>query len=156
MHSSRMRTVRSSGRISGEGCVFARRDVPGPVGGVPGPMGGECTWSGGVYLVWGGCTCPGGVPGLGGVPAWGVYLVRYSPPCGQTHACKNITFATSLRTVKIAQISLKIFFGEIFYLVRSFMPSVLLSDELMCFGDTLCQSKVLANVFQVEIDILNR
>ena len=23
------------------------------------------------------------------------------PPCGQTHTCKNITFATSLRTVKI-------------------------------------------------------
>ena len=111
MHSSRMRTVRSSGRISG---------------GVPGGRG--CTWSQGVYLVWGvgvylvwggvpgpggapglggctwsrGCTWSGSVPGLGGVYLVpGVYLVRYSPPCGQTHACKNITFATSLRTVII-------------------------------------------------------
>ena len=33
----------------------------------------------------GGCTCPGTPP----------------PPCGQTHRCKNITFATSLRTVII-------------------------------------------------------
>ena len=39
MYSSRMRTVRSSGRISG---------------GVPGP--GGCTWSQGVYMVPGGCT----------------------------------------------------------------------------------------------------
>ena len=42
MHSSRMRTVRSSGRISG-GCTWSQ------VGGVPGP--GVCTWSQGVYLV---------------------------------------------------------------------------------------------------------
>ena len=54
--------------------------VPGPGGvylfrGVPGPRG--CTWSGGVYLVL---------------------------PRGQTHACKNITFATSLRTVIIYQV----------------------------------------------------
>ena len=54
-----MRTVRSSGRISG---------------GVPGT--GGCTWS------------QGGVRG------------KVLPPCGQAHACKNITFATSLRTVK--------------------------------------------------------
>ena len=81
MHSSRMRTVRSSGRISG---------------GVPGP--GGCTWSWGVYLVPGGCTWSGGYL------VWGVYLVpggctwSGTPPCGQTDACKNITFATSLRT----------------------------------------------------------
>ena len=75
MHSSRMRTVRSSSRLLG--------------GGVPGPRG--YTWSGqgvylvrGVYLVGG-----GGVPGLGGAPGpegylGGVpgprgYLARYSP-----------------------------------------------------------------------------
>ena len=99
MHSSRMRTVRSSGRISGGG-------VPGPgrvylvEGGVPGP--GGCTWfrggvpglggvpgPGGVYLV------PGGVPG----PWEGAWSLTPPPPCGQTHACKNITFATSMRTV---------------------------------------------------------
>ena len=58
MHSSRMRTVRSSGRISG-GCTWSRGGVPGP-GGVPG-LGGTCPGGvyqlGGVHLVW------GGVPG---------------------------------------------------------------------------------------------
>ena len=85
--------------------------VPGP-GDVPGPRGvylvpkgvylvwgvylaqGECTWSWGVYLVLGGVPGPGGVAGPGGC------LVRY-PPCGQTHACKNITVATLLRTVNM-------------------------------------------------------
>ena len=60
----------------------------------------------GVYLV------------LGGVPGWGVYLVpgvylvleggvpgpgggRVSSPPVDRHTCKNITFATSLQTVKI-------------------------------------------------------
>ena len=60
MDSSRMRTVRSSGRMSG--------------GRVPGP--GGCTWSWGVYLV------PGGLPGPGGVclsAPGGGHLVRYSP-----------------------------------------------------------------------------
>ena len=144
-----MRTVSSSGRISG--------DVPGPrgvylvPGGVSGP--GGCTWSRGylvlgagvylvlgVYLVRGGCTRSGGVPapggvsplGGGGVPGLegllqggvpgpggcllqqggvpgpgGVYLVpggvpgQVLPLCGQTDACKNITFATSFRAVII-------------------------------------------------------
>ena len=100
------------------GCTWSQGGVPG-LGGVPGP--GGCTWSRGVYLVpggvylvpggctWsrGGCTWSGGwtwsrgCTWSGGVPGPGVYLVRYSPHCGQTHACKNITFATSLRTVKI-------------------------------------------------------
>ena len=83
-------------------------------GGVPGPGGvylvqGDLvqggTWSWGVYLVPGGCIwSQGGVPGPrgvylvpGGVP--GPMGVRHSPPCGQTDACKNITFATSLRMV---------------------------------------------------------
>ena len=55
MHSSRMLTVRSSGRISG--------GVPGPGGCVPG--WGGLPGSGGVYLVQGG-TWSGGAPGLGG------------------------------------------------------------------------------------------
>ena len=104
MHSNRMRTVRSSGRISGSrGCTWSRGGgtwwggylVHGGLGGVPGP--GGCNWSGG-------CTwSQGGVPGPRGC-TWsrGLYPVPggwYSPLCGQTHACKNITFATSLRTV---------------------------------------------------------
>ena len=51
MHSSRMRTVCSSGRLRG--------GVPGHKGGVPGH--GGSTWSQGEYLVTG-----GGVPGHGG------------------------------------------------------------------------------------------
>ena len=59
-----------------------RRGVPG-LGGVPGP--GGCTWSWGMYLVWGGvpgpggeCTWSWGVPGPGGyLVTWsGVYLVQ--------------------------------------------------------------------------------
>ena len=63
--------------------------VPGPGGGLPGLRGG---------------LLPGGVPGLGGSAPGGVCLVRgglpqcmlgYTPhpPCGQTHACENITLA---------------------------------------------------------------
>ena len=86
MHSSRMRTVRSSGRISWGGINLVRGDVPG-LGDVYLVLGvylvWGCTWSGGVYLVWGGVPGPWGVPGPGGVPclggctwSWGVYLVR--------------------------------------------------------------------------------
>ena len=48
----------------------------------------------GVCLLWGVCS-QGGVwyPSM----HWGRH--PHSPPCGQTDACKNITFATSLRTV---------------------------------------------------------
>ena len=66
------------------------------VGGVPGP--GGCTWSGGRGCTW----SRGGVPGPRGC-TWslgdGVPGQVLPPPCGQTDACKNITFATSLRTV---------------------------------------------------------
>ena len=108
MHSSRMRTVRSSSHLppgGGEpgpgGCAWSRV--------VPGPRGGRC-------LVWGvGVPGPGGVPSPGGVPgpvgclvpggAWsqgGVIpaCTEADTPRGQTDRCKNITFATSLRTVK--------------------------------------------------------
>ena len=114
MHSSRMRTICSSSHL---------------LAGVPGPGGtwswgvvylvqgmylvpGGCTWSGDGCTWSGGCTwSQGGVPGLGGVPGpRGVYLVPGgctwsggtcpgTPPCGQTHMCKNITFATLLQTV---------------------------------------------------------
>ena len=76
--------------------------VPGP-GGVPCPGGvsgpGGCTWSRGVYLVLGGCTWSRGVYLVGCTWSGGGVPGQVLPPCGQTHACKNITFATSLRTV---------------------------------------------------------
>ena len=63
MHSSRMRTICSSGRISGGGggtWSGGEGGVPGPGGGggVPGP--GGVTWFRGVYLVLGGVPDPGG------------------------------------------------------------------------------------------------
>ena len=110
-----MRTVRSSGCISGGGCTWSG-GVPGPRGGVPGLGGytwsrgkylvpGGCTWVWGVYLVLGGIPCLGvGVPGPGSVPGQGVSALgivpgQVLPLCGQTNACKNITIAASLRTV---------------------------------------------------------
>ena len=119
MYSSRMRTVHSSDRLSG-GCLL-------PVGclllggGLSAPGGGVCYWgvstpggvcSGGCLLL-GGCLLPGrcllsGVSAPGGclLPE-GVVWQTPPPPCGQTHACKNITFTTSLRTVKIFVIPVK-------------------------------------------------
>ena len=74
--------------VQGEGVYL----VPG---GVPGR--GGCTGLGGSAP--GGCPWPGGLlPGGFAPRGWGQYLTRYSP-CGQTDACKNITFATSLWTV---------------------------------------------------------
>ena len=103
------------------GCTWSQGGVPG-LGGYSWSQG--CTWSGrvpgprgvylvlgvylvpGVYLVWACTWSQGGVPGPGGVPGRGLYLVqgylpRYSPPPvnRMTDRCKNITFATSLRTV---------------------------------------------------------
>ena len=101
---------RGGGGVPGPGELYL---VPGGVVYLP----GGCTWSRGVYLVlgvylvWGeggiqsrgGVPCPRGAPGSGGV-----YLVpegdvpgQVLPHCGQTHACINITFATSLRKVII-------------------------------------------------------
>ena len=94
MHSSRMRIVRNSSRLGGVYLVWGCL-VPG---GVPG-LGG-CTWSWGVYLVQGGTWSLGVYLVLGGgtCPRTPTVAQVFSP-CGQTHTCKNITFATSLRTV---------------------------------------------------------
>ena len=81
--------------VPGGGCTWSQGGVPGPrgvyldPGGVSGPRG--------MYLV------PGGVPGpRRGGPA------QVPPPRGQTHTCKNITFATSLRTVNIVDTKFEI------------------------------------------------
>ena len=113
MHSSRMRTVRSSDRISG-GCLLRGGCLL---------WGGLCSWGmsapGGCLLprgclLPGGCllrggSAPGGVSAPGeGVCSWGcgIQVGRHPHrPCGQTDACKNRTFATLLRT---ANISLKL------------------------------------------------
>ena len=71
-----------------------------PVGCVPSAIVAVCWLEGGCLLRGGmGGTCFGGVPapGGGGIPAC---TETDPPPCGQTDRCKNITFATSLRTVK--------------------------------------------------------
>ena len=140
MHSSRMRTVRSSSRLSGEGRGVCSWGVSAPSGvsalggcllrgwvfapGVlaPGrvsaPGGGVCSRG---CLLKGGLL-PGGVCSRGGVsaprgcllrgaPALGgmvsQHALRQTPPpsCGQTDACKNVTFATSLRTVITTRIT---------------------------------------------------
>ena len=124
-----MRTVRNSSRLRGGGVCLGRGVYLVP-GGVPGSGGGGCTWPG-VYLVWGVCLPRGNVPALGvyldqgvylvpgeylvlgGVPVRGVYLLggwegvpaQLLPPVNRmTDRCKNITFTTSLRMVKINQI----------------------------------------------------
>ena len=94
MRSSRMRTVRNSS------CLRGGMSAPGGrclLWGVSAPRGGVCSW--------GGVCSQGGACSWGGVCSWGWGVVsqlalRQNPPCGQTDMCKNITFATSLRTVK--------------------------------------------------------
>ena len=88
MHSSRMRTVRSSSCFCPGGRGAWSWGVPGP-GRVPGSRG--YLVQGGLLL--GGCLLPGG----GGIPA---FTEADTPPVNRmTDKCKNITFATSLRTV---------------------------------------------------------
>ena len=141
MHSSRMRTVCSSCRISGGGWCLLRGvsalgvcllqggwvSTPGlsalggacsqgsAPGGVSAPRG--CAWgvsalgvsavgvsSPRVCVLWGG-VCSWGVsaPGVSAPRGVSHYALRQTPPppCGQTDACKNITFTTLLRTVII-------------------------------------------------------
>ena len=85
MHSSRMRTVRNSSRLlegasPGGGLLPAGCLLLGGQG-VPTPGG---------YLLRGWLLLGGG-----GIPA----CTEADPLCGQTDRCRNIAFATSLRTV---------------------------------------------------------
>ena len=141
-----MRTVRSSGHISGGGVYLVRG------GGVPGPRGvylvpGGCTWSQGVHLVRGGVPSPRGVylvpAGLhlvpGGVPGPREGTWSGTPPCGQTHSCKKITFATSLRTVTSSP---SISCSKIFLCRNSrkfTRPSVILKYNVLC--SFVCHTK---------------
>ena len=81
------------------------------LGGVSAAPGGVC--SGGVSAPRGVSAALGDVCSQGGVcsrgvsaPGGGVCIPPHTEadnlPCGQTDACKNITFATSLRTVIIS------------------------------------------------------
>ena len=85
-----MRTVRNSSHL------LRGRGVPGP---------GGCAWSGGLGVPGPrGCLLGGGAWSRG-VSAGGVvsqHALRQTPPLNRmTNRCKNITFATSLRTVNI-------------------------------------------------------
>ena len=94
--------VSAPGKVSTGGCLLRGCLLQGVSGGVSVTMGGNFSY----HLIPGGGRCL--VPGReGGVCSRGVvsqHTLRQTPPppCGQTHACKNITFATSLRTVKSA------------------------------------------------------
>ena len=121
MYSSRMRTVRSSGRISGGG-MSARGGVCSQGVSAPGGVcSGGCLLLGG--LLWGVST-PGGCLLPGGVVSQHALRQTPTPLCGQTDACKNITFATSLRTVKIHKRLLNLFLN-----VRSSYLRILLKAE---------------------------
>ena len=106
------------------GGVFAPGGVSAAGGWCLLPGGCLLLGGGGVCSAWvsapGGCACSRGVSAPGGgllpegvclLPGGGVcsqggvvpyYALRQTPPpfpCGQTDACKNITFTTSLRTI---------------------------------------------------------
>ena len=148
MHSSRMRTVRSSGRIWGGAsapggmcllwgvsgrravcvwswavggvwsqgvcvwsqgvCVWSRGCLLGEVSGPRGVYSGGVSGPGGVCSQRGsaprgvcsrGVSAQGGVCSGGSIPAWTEADTPTPHVDRQTDACKNITFATSLRTV---------------------------------------------------------
>ena len=121
MHSSRNCSVRSSGRLlyRGGGCKKMPQKMPQKM--QKNFWGGVCSWGvspprevstlGGVCSLGGVCLLQGGVCSGGGcllqwvsalVAVVSQHALRQTPPpmCGQTDACKNITFATLLRTVK--------------------------------------------------------
>ena len=88
MHSSRMRTVRNSSRLLG-GSASVHAGIPPP----PPPGPGTPPWE---------HTPPAADPlgpGSPPPPRSRHHFPRADHPCGQTGSCKNITFATSLRTV---------------------------------------------------------
>ena len=91
MHSSRMRTIRSSSHLPLGGiCLSACWDTNPPPPGQT-PPGSRHT------------TLGPGPPRSRYSPLGPDHPPQdQTPPCGQTHACENITFATSLRSVKIA------------------------------------------------------
>ena len=76
------------------GCLLLGVSAPGGSAprGVSAP-GGACLLPGGICTQ--GVSAPGGGCGISACTG------EDTPPCGQTDACKNITFATSLRTVNI-------------------------------------------------------
>ena len=110
MHSSRMRTGRlltvCGSLLRGGGCLLQwGSGLGGLLGGgvsAPGDLVGGVSSRGGVCsqggLVWGSVYSRGGIwsRGRGSAPG-GVYPSmhwgRPPPPCGQTHACENITLA---------------------------------------------------------------
>ena len=87
MHSSRMRTVRNSSRLLGGSASVHAGIPPPPPPTRHTPLGTHTP-----------CSRP---PGTRPPPPPGSrhHFPRADHPCGQTDRCKNITFATSLRTV---------------------------------------------------------
>ena len=91
-----MPTLRSSSRFSrGGGASFPACTESSFLGGASFPACTEASFLGGGVL-----------PSQHALrhPSLGCFLFSMhwgTPPCGQTHACENITFVTSLRTVMI-------------------------------------------------------
>ena len=99
---------RGGGCLLPGGCLLLGVSAPGGVcsGGVSALGVGGCLL-GGVYSLGVsalGVSAPRGVSALGGLLGGGIPPCTEADtpsPCGQTDACKNIIFATSLRTVKM-------------------------------------------------------
>ena len=134
MHSSGMRTVRSSSRLSRglPQCMLRYQPPPPPGADLPPNQVTPPT-----RPPWRPVARHAGIPPAmhAGIahPPWrpaarhaGIPPARHAgippPPCGQTHTCKNITFATSLRTVIITNVFPP--FGDrlfrFFYWLRTF------------------------------------
>ena len=136
MHSSRMRTVRSSGRLS-RGCVCSRGVCFGGVS-VPGGVSSQGrVCSGGCLLR--GVSAPDGCL-LRGVVSQ--HALRQTPPphpCGQTDACKNITFATSLRTVTIQHTAR----------LKTIRASISVATTRCCFQEEIAPQMNIFNISPV-------
>ena len=126
------------------GGVYSGGSAPGGGWGCVSAPGGVC--SGGVcsqgVSALGGCLLPegclllgGGVCSRGGVCSGGIPACTEAdtpPPCGQTHACKNITFATSLRTVKMFLVL------QVNSCVKYFDKFPVFFIHVLCFHDSPC------------------